>query len=423
MQQIFQNVIIGAGPGGTGPLVCAARRGQLDELLQRGLAIVDRRAALGNMVLGEYAIPSNSLGRAFLECLDDPCPEVLLPLRDSPQAQAIEPFRETELPLKLVGDFLDRVVEIICQHVEAHPNASMLAGFEAQSLHIQADDSIEVRGVRGGEPTTLKTKRVVFAMGGDQTHADVVSSEIFTGLDLTGPVQDRVMLSDTFLRDKQHLKVVEQLANNKRVVIVGGSHTALSIAWQLLNKFDIDFNPGDIRILHRTPVRVFYPDAASAAADGYDNVTQADMCPQTQQVNRIGGLRGPARELFRAIRAGNEERVQTIQVSEAQQVRQHLDEAALVVPAFGYQKNVVPIYDPSGTQLKVLDGLAPPTLDSGRLCTLDGRILDSICSIGLGSGFRSSAAIGGEASYQASVEGVWLYQNDIGSIILEQLLR
>jgi len=48
-------VIIGAGPGGMGPLIRAARTGKLTELLKKGLVWVDRRNSelFGSGQLGE----------------------------------------------------------------------------------------------------------------------------------------------------------------------------------------------------------------------------------------------------------------------------------------------------------------------------------------------------------------------------------
>jgi hypothetical protein len=49
--------------------------------------------------------------------------------------------------------------------------------------------------------------------------------------------------------------------------------------------------------------------------------------------------------------------------------------------------------------------------------------LDSILAIGLGSGYTSSPEIGGEAGFRGSVDGVWLYQNDLGEQVLGALLE
>ena len=45
---VFKTLIIGAGPAGTGPLVNAQQRGLLPQLLDQGIAIVDRSTQMGS---------------------------------------------------------------------------------------------------------------------------------------------------------------------------------------------------------------------------------------------------------------------------------------------------------------------------------------------------------------------------------------
>lgn len=61
--------------------------------------------------------------------------------------------------------------------------------------------------------------------------------------------QERIILSDYFIRRQNFLKVAARIQeeNLKNIVIVGGSHSGFSSAWMLLN------GPADI--LHNTHVK------------------------------------------------------------------------------------------------------------------------------------------------------------------------
>src|SRR5260221_8847142 len=68
---MFESLILGAGPGGMGPLIWAAQNGTLASWLEEGVGILDRGASMGG-TLGRYVINSDSFGAAYLECLDAP---------------------------------------------------------------------------------------------------------------------------------------------------------------------------------------------------------------------------------------------------------------------------------------------------------------------------------------------------------------
>jgi len=64
-------VIIGAGPGGAGPLIRAAKTGKLTELLKKGVVWIDSRAieCFGGGALGSYTINSNTSASVFMKML------------------------------------------------------------------------------------------------------------------------------------------------------------------------------------------------------------------------------------------------------------------------------------------------------------------------------------------------------------------
>ena len=90
-------------------------------------------------------------------------------------------------------------------------------------------------------------------------------------------------------------------ADGRRIVILGGSHSAYAVAWALLELPGAQsLVDGQIAVVQRRPPRVFYPDRPAAEDDGY-TVAPGDICARTGRVNRMGGLRGHGRDIWRRI--------------------------------------------------------------------------------------------------------------------------
>jgi hypothetical protein len=47
----------------------------------------------------------------------------------------------------------------------------------------------------------------------------------------------------------------------------------------------------------------------------------------------------------------------------------------------------------------------------------DGRPLANLFCIGLGTGYRPTAVMGGEPSFAGQANSLWLYQNHIGGVV------
>jgi hypothetical protein len=102
-----------------------------------------------------------------------------------------------------------------------------------------------------------------------------------------------------------------------------------------------------------------------------------------------------------------------------------LDDAAVIIPAFGYRPSTVPIRDRAGRRVRLLgDGAGTPPLVDAQCRMLDagGEPIPGLFGIGLASGFALDGPLGGEPSFAGQTNGLWLYQNGIGARILDQLL-
>jgi len=138
----------------------------------------------------------------------------------------------------------------------------------------------------------------------------------------------------------------------------------------------------------------------------------------------MGGLRGFGRETWRQIarrpKTRPERRVvaTSMQQFSAAELRAVIEQAALVVPCFGYRSATLPVFDAAGNRLALnADAGGIAVGDDSRLLLQDGTRLANLFGIGLGTGYRLPASMGGEPNFDGQANSLWLYQNDIGAVI------
>ena len=360
--------------------------------------------------LAHHRINANSLGGPFMECLDEDTPFAVL--RDRPETRRLREYAGDHPPLSVVAPFLACVGTVVTELLTAHPRCAVVPD-RVTGIDL-GDDGVRVTTGAGRRFTA---RRTVIATGG-RPLGDFAGAEIVPGLSLA-PYRDRVWHSEAFIDARRKAPAL-----HGRVVVVGGSHSAWSAAHLLLAE------AGGITLIHRTGIRLFYHGADQARADGYAFDPVLDVCPLNGRVNRYGGLRGPAHELARAaLRLPGTDPVpmRLVQVDDpagVEAARRALDEADVILMANGFEADLPPIRHADGTPFTALVG---PT---GTVVTAEGHLVDAqgtahprLVAYGLGAGMEPSAKVGGEASYTRRADGVWLYQYDIGEIVLDDLLR
>lgn len=406
-------IILGGGPGGTGPLVWAAQTGLLDAWLDQGIVLVDSQPQLGG-TLGRYAINSDTLGGAYLECLEaGSAHAVLREMRADPVVQEMQVYRKGFPPLSLVGRFMARLGAGLYDVLARHPRCAVLSSTTARSVTMLPDGSVKVEATgKAARRHNLQGRSVVVALGG----AHAVPFPTYRG----GPL---ALPSDTILTPAGLCQAADILrqAKQPRVVVLGGSHSAYSVAWALTHLLGEEAVPGlEIVLLSRREPPVFYSSALAAEADSYA-FHPGDICPRTGRVNRLGGLRGNGREIWRQMRhhpGSLRVRCQNEMELSATELRALLTEAALLVPAFGYRSRQLPVLDHAGAAIALETDPALPVVDADcRLYCADGSVLPNLFGIGLGTGFRPTEAMGGEPNFTGQANSLWLYQNDIGATV------
>jgi hypothetical protein len=437
--QLYRTLIVGAGPAGTGPLVGALQREQLELLLDAPIAIVDLSSTMGRGLIGQYVINSDTVGSTLLECLRASTQAVFGALREAQPTRIIDSMRTGAVPLHVVGEYMALIGAALQQIIESHPGSCFLGNTTATQVQRQLDGSFATtltQRIAGQEvQQTLYSEQVVWALGASQSRERTLAAEIVSGLSLHN-YDAKIMLTGEALTVAGIAKMQQRLqgVQNPKVLIIGGSHSAFSSAWTLLNKVQgVAFGESDITILHRDKLKIFYPSREAALAEGYTDFTDADFCPVTNRLYRLGGFRLDSRELLMRIwgmrGADVERRVQLYKLTPAtddrSEIQTLLDQADLIIPAFGYRPNTLPLLDIDGNLIEVLgtQAGAPPLVDTEcRVLDAAERAIPGLYGIGLASGFKLTGTLGGEPSFTGQTNGLWLYQNGVGEIILNRIL-
>jgi hypothetical protein len=420
---MYETVILGAGPAGLGSLVWAARHGRLGAWLDSGVAIVERSRPGGS--LGHYALNADSPGRSFLECLDGPhCEPPLALVRVDPVTQELEPWRDGRPTLALIDRFESRIAAAIVAEVARHPNSQVFTGTTALAVHLQPDGSVAVL-IAGpdGRRETIHAGSAVLALGGRQNES-WDSVELAPGVDLAR-WRHKIVSSHRLIKHGGADEVRRMFARTDRpprAVIVGGSHSAFSSAWILLERIpDVRFGLHGVQILYRSEPRVTYYSRAEAHADSYA-FSEADVCRATGRVHRLGGLQGDGRQMWRRMhgKAGTEPDGRAVARSIKDLSRAELiavlDDADLVVPALGYRLATLPVFDEDGHPL-ALARTGPAVGPDSRLLAADGETVPGLFGVGLGSDFVPWGTMAGEATFTGQQNSLWLYQNGLGEMV------
>jgi hypothetical protein len=430
--QPLATVVIGGGPAGTAMLTAASKRGMLVPLVEAGLAIVERRPQLGPGELGEYAIRSDTTAETFLSAVRDNPHAEIAALADHPAARRVERHvGALGAPLADAAPLLAATADRLRGIVAAHGGA-VLAGHEATQVRRTAGGDWAT-GVRdgAGATRTLVSRNVVVATGGYQTDAQIAAACV-AGAPLGGLAGRRLIRSDALLRQGGLEQVHARLRRcpSPRIAIVGASTSAIAAAVLLLKAQPaFALGAGALTIVHRQPLKPFYPTIAAAHADGFRDFDETDVCPVSGFVLRLGGLRLESRELvLRMLALGGrtpDPRVATHRIAGAvDPVAQRIvADADLVVGALGYRPRATTFLDVDGASIALAHQAGRPMVDRHcRILDAEDRPLPGAYGIGLAAGFVPWGRLGGEASFRGQANGLWLWQNDVGQMIVDQLL-
>ncbi len=424
-------LVIGGGPAGTALLDAATKRGLLPDLAASGLVMVERDAMLGGGRLGRYGINSDSTAETFLSAVKDNVHPELAALVDHPAGQAVARYSGAlGVPLTVAGPLIRAMGDRLGRLVERH-GGTLLTGHEAIEARQTGDGwSVRLRRIADGAETEQHARNIVIATGGHQPLDRLARQEV-AGVSLVGAAGDRLIQSDEVLGVGGYARVADLLSGRRdpKVVVIGGSTSAIAtIALLLKSTPALPWGPQAITLLHRRPLRPFYPTPEAAREEGFTDFGPDDICPVSGFVYRLAGFRLEARELvLRMMRVDGrtpEPRVRFHHLTgDDAEARAALDEADLVIAALGYRPRALLLKDAAGARIALAaDGDAAMVDGHCRIVGGDGLPVANAFGIGLAAGFVPWGHMGGEKSFVGQANGLWQWQNDVGLMIVDQVL-
>ncbi len=426
-------LIVGGGPAGLAPLVSASRAGILDRILSAGLAIVERGPAIGSGRIGSYAINSDTAANTLVNCvIGNPYP-FLAGLTECPATVAVVAHGNGTVPLGLAGQLMASIGGALHEYISAGGNP-VLTGHEAIHTRQGEDGRWQtlVRRTADGSHRTIESRFVILATGGHQPD-ECLESQRVGGVPLLPTYAAKLIQSDAALTAAGLTEIGRRLDAGpaRRVAIVGSSSSSMACANAVLRApFGQELSAGAVTLLHRRPLRIFYPSAEAALADGYDEFGPDDICPLSGFVFRFAGFRLDSRELAMSARgiAGRAPeprlRLHRLVPDIDPAALDILDDASVIVAALGYRPRALPVLNAAGDPVALLavqPGAQPLVDKQCNVLAANGAVIDGLMGIGLAAGFASAEAIGGEPSFSGQTNGIWQWQNEIGALIARRL--
>ena len=291
---------------------------------------------------------------------------------------------------------------------------------------------VRLRRLADGEEFNQLARNLVVATGGHQP-LDALVTQHVAGAPLVELAGDRLVQSDEVLSVGGFAKVADLLAGKRapRIAVIGGSTSALTaVALLLKAQPALPFGAGGITLLHRRPLKPFYASVEAARAEGFSDFAADDICPVSGFVYRLAGFRLEARELVLRM-LGVDGRapdprvaLHRIDGNDDASARAVLREADLVIAALGYRPHALPLHAADGSPIKLAaDGGRPMVDPHCRVVDAAGAAVPGVYGIGLAAGFVPWGKLGGERSFRGQANGLWLWQNDVGLMIVDQVLR
>lgn len=395
---------------------------------------MEQSSAVGAGSIGQWCINSDSTGFTFADCLSGPPDSELAALRNHPITKEFVQAGEGTVPLRRAGEFLALIGRTMNEVIADAPNGRVLKRHKAISTQRTATGWLTLaRDIESGRTSAIESRNVVLATGASQP-AERLQREVVAGVNLAGRWGEKLLQSGDVLSTSGFAAVAARLralGRPPRIAIIGGSTSAAAVAHALLHRLPgITFAAGGVTILHRRDLRIYYPSVDAALAEGYTEFGNDDICPVSGRVFRLAGFRLDSREPIMCARgiAGRppEPRLHLHRLGlDDVASRVLLDDADLVIAALGYRPRALPVFDEAGRPLPLLAQTAP----QARLVDNDCRVLDEggkplprLFAIGLAAGFVPHGKLGGEPSFRGQANGLWLWQSDVGGLIVDAIL-
>lgn len=388
--------VIGFGPASLGLLVAADRNDCLMDVLDKGIVFLDRRTS--NEWEGlSYQIRSNSSGVDFLSKIR--VDGSFGPLANSSLAKVIHGYGGNTLPLTLVSRFMKNMAEEAEHIVSSSPASAVLYNSEVSALMLGPDGAVTSVNAQG-EPL-VQSAYAVIAVGAteDAHHGE-------------GTDKDVIFNSGEIIAGKKNGELDGLIKEGRKIVIIGGSHSAFSTVIWLLKLYGEHIRPGQIEVFYKSEFQLYFKSIETAVSAGVDLNSQNVFHP-TGEVNKFNGLRGVAKEIYIEIVSGRESRVKLKKTNDSKAVNG--DSKNIVINAIGYSPRNIHIYDECGKRIPLLKRPRNVCLtDNCNVVTQDGKVVDKIFAMGLGHALEYN----GEAKV-----GINFFHGEAADTILNKIFK
>ncbi len=418
----FDLIIVGCGPAGAGIVVKLLKAYTKDYLLKQRIAIIEKSADLILGSITNYKVNSDTYSEVFLECLKDGFFDSNL-LAD--ELSLIKEYSGKAIPLYLLESYFRKLSLELKLKIFERNNFRLYLETIVSKVVIHSDGQFEVHNE--GNNDVLLTKQLVIASGGKPILFDKELS--FANKFPLRKYFNKLIHSNEILNGNFPPNLQTKLSPQFRIVILGGNHSAFSVAKYLLDNFNFsDSTENQIQIWARKEPKVYFNSKEEAYAKNYYNFNASDICSITNKVFRLAGLRMDGRNLFMKMKGLDSEVIErrvsfNLFTEDFEEIESALDSADIIVASFGYQFNMPLFFDAKGIVISFLGTDTKHWVD--RNCNVLNSIGDAIpnlFAVGLASGFVPKGQLGGESSFEGQTNGIWYYQNVIADLITEKIV-
>ena len=316
--------IVGGGPACIALLCCMIKNNIFDALKEK-ILILEASSEFGSGAFKNYQIRSNSSLSSILEIV----PDFIRQTWTKKTQTLVKSIGHDTCYLPIIGSILEETGQYFSKHVRVLKNTKVIK---------ITKDSVYT------EHTCFKCSKIITCIGGSLKATNISSQ--------------------SFLSGKEYIVA-------KHILIVGGSHSAWSVAWKLIqNRFK-----GKITMYSRSKIKVYCVNEDEAKDINYTDYDTNDICPDTRGIFRFAGLRGDSKTLWL-----NRHTIKNFNIV-------HEPVACdTIIQAYGYQPNII-----EGVQYSARFGF--------------------MCGI---------QETSGEPSFKKSKDGIWIYGHTLGKIFLQK---
>lgn len=384
-QEEYDIVIIGGGPATLAFFTYIIQSHLLSQFMQLEILIIERDYSFGSGKLGKYGIFSNTPAYDFFNILYPKKEEknslfqniseiyknkILEKLNNVNVTKCIKKYDYSKVPLPLVGHFFECVGNTILSYIDEKYKKKIFAyNTEVTEIEILNKPRTinEITKQHNYRITTLRKdviknikSKVIILSNGNKIRIGKKLLEKYKAINT-----ENVYHSDYFLQEEGYKKIMEilKLREENKICILGGSHSAFSSAWLLLNK------PADYKLSMKNQ---FTPkldkDCKSCENNGDSKCGCYGVVKEKNWEPIPRGEKFPNFEIKILYRdhnktilyynsekvdlLGQEKYVKMIQCAEFSEQKKHLENADLIICAFGYKSQPITFYEKTASGLR-----------------------------------------------------------------------